>query len=71
MSAGTNLARGTKRIDRMALAVQASLLVRHAPAFVADAFCDSRLGSRGHHNFGALDRKADCAAIVARATPRA
>jgi putative acyl-CoA dehydrogenase len=58
-------------VDRMALAMQASLLARHAPAFVADAFCASRLGSSGQHNFGALDRAADCAAIIARATPRA
>jgi putative acyl-CoA dehydrogenase len=58
-------------VDRMALAMQASLLVRHAPAFVADAFCASRLAGTGRHNFGALDRKADCAAIIERATPRA
>jgi len=58
-------------VDRMALAMQASLLVRHAPAFIADAFCASRLAGTGQHNFGALDRKADCAAIIARATPRA
>jgi putative acyl-CoA dehydrogenase len=57
-------------VDRMALALQASLLVRHAPAFVADAFCASRLGSAGQHNFGVLDRAADCAAIIGRATPR-
>ena len=57
-------------VDRMALAMQASLLVRHAPAVVADAYCASRLGSTGHHNFGALDRAADCTAIIERATPR-
>jgi len=57
-------------VDRMALAMQGSLLVRHAPACVADAFCASRLASTGHHNFGALARAADCAAIIARATPR-
>jgi len=58
-------------VDRMALAMQASLLVQHAPAFVADAFCASRVAGTGQHNFGALGRKADCAAIIARATPRA
>jgi len=56
--------------DRMALALQASLLVRHAPGFVADAFCRSRLESLGHHQFGALPRGADCAAIIDRATPK-
>jgi putative acyl-CoA dehydrogenase len=57
-------------VDRMALALQASLLVRHSPAFVADAFCASRLAGTGQHNFGALERASDCAAIIARATPR-
>ena len=57
-------------VDRMALALQAALLVRHAPTFVADAFCSSRLESSGHHNAGALPRGTDCAAIIERATPR-
>lgn len=58
-------------VDRMALALQAALLVQHAPAAVADAFCASRLAASGHHNYGALPRGVDCAAIVARATPGA
>ena len=57
-------------VDRMALALQASLLVRHAPAFVADAFCQSRLGQVGQHNCGTLPRGVDACAIIARATPR-
>ncbi|HLA36808.1 MAG TPA: isovaleryl-CoA dehydrogenase [Rhodocyclaceae bacterium] len=56
-------------VDRMALALQASLLIRHAPAFVADAFCESRLEQLGHHNYGTLPRGVDTAAIIARATP--
>lgn len=56
-------------VDRMALAMQASLLVRHAPAFVSDAFCHSRLTQVGHHNYGTLPRGVDAAAIIARATP--
>jgi putative acyl-CoA dehydrogenase len=55
----------------MALAIQASLLVQHAPAAVAEAFCRSRFGSAGHHNFGALPRGTDCGAIIARAWPGA
>lgn len=58
-------------VDRMALALQAALLVQHAPAVVADAFCASRLAATGPHNYGALPRGVDCAAIVERATPRA
>ena len=57
-------------VDRMALALQASLLVRHAPVFVSDAFCHSRLELRGHHNYGTLPRGIDCAAIITRATPK-
>jgi len=57
-------------VDRMALALQASLLIRHAPSFVSDAFCQSRLEQRGHHNYGTLPRGVDCAAILARATPK-
>jgi putative acyl-CoA dehydrogenase len=57
-------------VDRMALALQASLLVRHAPIFVGDAFCRSRLDQLGAHNYGALPRGVDTAAIIERATPR-
>jgi putative acyl-CoA dehydrogenase len=58
-------------VDRMALALQAALLVRHAPAAVADAFCASRLDGAGPRNYGTLPSGVDCAAIIARATPRA
>jgi putative acyl-CoA dehydrogenase len=52
---------------RMAACLQGSLLVRHAPAEVADAFCGSRLG--GHDGtYGAL-ATGDLAALVERATP--
>jgi len=54
-------------VERMALAIQAALLLQHAPHAVSDAFCRSRLAPAGHHNFGALPRGADCPAIVARA----
>jgi putative acyl-CoA dehydrogenase len=63
--------RARDMVDRMALAMQAAQLVQHAPSFVADAFCASRLGSRGHRNYGTLPVGVDCAAIIARATPRA
>ncbi len=54
--------------ESLALAIQASLLVRHAPPAVADAFCASRLDSGGLA-FGALGPDADTAAIVERAWP--
>ena len=58
-------------VDRMALAIQAALLVQHAPPQVADAFCASRLAGGGHRNYGTLPRGVDCAAIIQRATPQA
>jgi putative acyl-CoA dehydrogenase len=56
-------------VERMALVLQGSLLVRHAPAEVADAFCASRLGGDWGHAFGTLPRAADTAALVDRAAP--
>jgi putative acyl-CoA dehydrogenase len=53
-------------VEDMALALQASLLLRHAPAALADAFCAARLGERGLA-FGDLPRGVAGAAIVDRA----
>jgi hypothetical protein len=58
-------------VDRMALAIQAALLLQHAPTHVAAAFCASRLTAGGHRNYGTLPRGVDCEAIIERATPRA
>jgi putative acyl-CoA dehydrogenase len=58
-------------VDRMAIAIQAALLLQHAPTYVAEAFCASRLYDGGHRNYGTLPRGVDCAAIIERATPRA
>ena len=38
----------------MALALQASLLLRHSPPAVADAFCATRLAGDWGHAFGTL-----------------
>jgi hypothetical protein len=38
-------ARARRVVERMALCLQGSLLVRHAPPAVADAFCAARLGA--------------------------
>jgi putative acyl-CoA dehydrogenase len=53
---------------RMAACLQGSLLVRFAPAEVADAFCASRLGTSYDGTFGTLGG-GDLRAIVDRATP--
>jgi putative acyl-CoA dehydrogenase len=55
----------------MALALQASLLVRHAPAAVADAFCAARLAGEAGHEYGTLPAATDFAAILDRHRPAA
>ncbi len=60
---------GARRlVERMALLLQAALLLRHAPGFVSDAFVAARLESAGVA-YGALPEGIDAAAIVARAMP--
>ena len=56
-----------RAIEDLALAFQASLLVRHAPPAVADAFCAGRLGAARGRAYGTLPAGIDGAAIVARA----
>jgi putative acyl-CoA dehydrogenase len=62
--------RARRLVERMALVLQGSLLVRHAPPAVADAFCASRLGGDWGHAFGTLPTDVDAHAIVERATPK-
>ncbi|MYN16013.1 isovaleryl-CoA dehydrogenase [Rugamonas sp. FT107W] len=53
--------------ERVVLAVQAGLLLRHAPACVSSAFIASRLAREPGGAFGRLPAGVDCAAILARA----
>jgi putative acyl-CoA dehydrogenase len=55
-------------VEDMALALQASLLLRHSPPVVSRAFCAGRLGGRGLA-FGDLPPDVDGAAIVERSLP--
>jgi putative acyl-CoA dehydrogenase len=64
---GAAQASARRVVERMALVLQASLLLRHAPGDVADAFCASRLGDEGGSVFGTLAPSAAHARIVARA----
>ena len=57
-------------VELAALCLQGSLLVRYAPAEVADAFCATRLGDAGGRAYGTLPRGTDCAAIVERHRPK-
>ncbi len=56
-------------VEAMALCLQGSLLVRFAPAAVADAFCASRLAREGGLEYGTLPAAADLAAIIERSLP--
>ena len=54
-------------VEQLALVFQGSLLVRHAPAAVADAFCASRLGGDWGVAFGTLPVGVDTRVLVERA----
>ncbi|GAA4390968.1 DNA alkylation response protein [Tsukamurella soli] len=53
-------------VEAMALALEASLLVRFSPAPVADAFVAARLGADRGFEYGSLPVGADLGAILAR-----
>ena len=52
--------------ERMALALQAALLVRHSPNATSDAFCASRLGPRWIGAYGTLPVDTDFRTIIDR-----
>jgi putative acyl-CoA dehydrogenase len=56
-------------VEELAVALQGSLLVRHAPPAVADAFCASRLAGEGGRVYGTLPAGVDAGAIIERALP--
>jgi putative acyl-CoA dehydrogenase len=61
---------GARRlVERLASVLQASLLVRHSPKAVADAFCATRVGGDWGRSYGTLPASVDTAAILARAWP--
>jgi putative acyl-CoA dehydrogenase len=58
--------RARSLVERMALALQGSLLVRFGDEAVAEAFCASRLEGDWGHAFGTLPPGADFTRIIAR-----
>lgn len=56
-------------VERMALALQASLLVRYGDPAVADAFCASRLEGDSGRAFGTLPAGTDFERIIERHSP--
>jgi putative acyl-CoA dehydrogenase len=61
--------RARSLVERMAIALQASLLVRYGDEAVADAFCASRLGGEWGHAFGTLPAGTDFSRIIDRHMP--
>jgi len=59
--------RARRFVEKLALALQASLLVRHAPPAVSDAFIASRLGGDWGRGYGTLSPSSEFTAIIDRA----
>jgi putative acyl-CoA dehydrogenase len=57
-------------VERMALALQASQLLQHAPAAVSDAFLATRLGGDGGLHYGTLPPGTDVDTIINRHQPQ-
>jgi putative acyl-CoA dehydrogenase len=62
--------RARRLVEKMALVLQGSLVVRYGPAVVADAFCASRLSGDWGFAFGTLPAGVDTRAIVERGRVR-
>ncbi len=62
-------ARARRIVERMALVLQGSLLLRFGDDAVADAFCASRLGGDAGRAFGTLPPGADFERIIERHAP--
>ncbi len=58
--------RARRVVEQLALVFQGSLLVRHAPSAVADAFCATRFGGDHGIAFGTLPPGVDTTAILDR-----
>jgi putative acyl-CoA dehydrogenase len=58
-------------VERMALGLQAGLLLRHAPAAVADAFVATRLDGAGGVHYGTLPAGCDLGSILERHAAKA
>jgi len=62
--------RARRIVEAAAVALQAALLLQHAPGMVADAFLASRLGPGSGRVFGTLPPSVDTMAILERARPQ-
>ena len=61
--------RARRIVEKLALSLQGTLLVRHAPPAVADAFCAARLAGDSGLAYGTLPAGTDFEAIIERGRP--
>ena len=66
---GAGAPEGQARVlaEKMALALEASLVLRHGSPAMAEAFCAARLTAEGGHIFGTLPAGADVKAVLEEA----
>ncbi len=57
---------GRRWVDRMAVALQCSLMFQYAPEQAAQTFCDSRLNMDVAHQYGSLKRETPIAFLLKR-----
>ncbi|MEA2429080.1 MAG: putative acyl-CoA dehydrogenase, partial [Thermoleophilaceae bacterium] len=62
--------RARRVVERMAVALQGSILVEHGDPAVADAFCATRLAGDRGRALGTLPSGVDCARIIERHRPQ-
>jgi putative acyl-CoA dehydrogenase len=62
--------RARRLVELLAVVFCGSLLVRHAPAAVSDAYTASRLGGDAGRAFGTLPPGVDTSTIIERARPQ-
>ena len=61
--------RARRLAELLALALQGSLMVRHAPTEISEAFCESRLANDAGLAFGTLPASTDFSRIIERSRP--
>lgn len=61
--------RARRIVEKLALGLQAAILLKSAPDFIADAFCRSRF-AEGAITFGTLAADTNFAAIIERSSPQ-
>jgi putative acyl-CoA dehydrogenase len=62
--------RARRMVERMAVVLQASLLLRHGDPAAAALFCASRLGGDWGHTFGTLSPGPELRSVIERHRPR-